>query len=366
MTPPVRVVHLGQQPPESYVAAVYLGGPAQPSWRAQAVELLRRWWNGAGELVVFSPEPERGSHCVPSAEQAVWEEQAMRRADVLLLHIPPGIPDLVANLKWGAWCASGRAVLSCPPEADGLPHFAEQHGVPVGHFLEEAVWSALGMLAGGARRSGGARSVPLLIWRTPQFQRWLRRLADGEQLLDARVDWVRHAPADAHRCWSIRVLTRVPGAQAAWRRLSSDRPDEWALVAHGEVDGEPVVLLTGDHPALPGGPLPGDGAPPVAAALAELGLCCGPERVVWHAPAPADVTSAHVVLPRSVQLSAAELVTLPRAALVVPVATLTAYRGVAWSTFGVVAGVLSSAGSGLGDVRPAGRQDRRPAQPAAP
>src|SRR5258708_3293070 len=42
----------------------------------------------------------------------------------------------------------------------------------------------------GARRPGGQRHVPLLLWRTASFQRWYcAQAAAGNALLSARVVW---------------------------------------------------------------------------------------------------------------------------------------------------------------------------------
>ncbi|MFF3016155.1 nucleoside 2-deoxyribosyltransferase domain-containing protein [Streptomyces sp. NPDC057939] len=199
--PEVRVVHVGQEPPESWAAAVYLCGPtpadpAAPSWRPDAVEALRSGWSRAGRLVVFLPEPAPGDGYPEYPDQVAWEEDAMRRCDVILFWIPRDmarLPGLVSNIKWGAWCDSGRAVLGTPPEAermDYLLHFAESLGVPVERTLSGAARAALREVGPGAVRTGGERAVPLTVWRTEPFRSWYaERARTGDRLLDARVEW---------------------------------------------------------------------------------------------------------------------------------------------------------------------------------
>ncbi|MFF4322750.1 nucleoside 2-deoxyribosyltransferase domain-containing protein [Streptomyces sp. NPDC001568] len=203
----VRVVHVGQEPPESWAAAVYLCGPtpadpAEPSWRPDAVAALRSVWSGAGRLVVFLPEPPAGGGYPAYPDQVAWEEDAMRRSDVILFWIPRDmtrLPGLVSNIKWGTWCDSGRAVLGAPPEAermDYLLHFAEALGVPVERTLAGAAGAALRAVGPGAVRTGGERSVPLTVWRTAPFRSWYAERGEaGHRLLDVRVEWYA-PPAD--------------------------------------------------------------------------------------------------------------------------------------------------------------------------
>ncbi|MFI2371897.1 nucleoside 2-deoxyribosyltransferase domain-containing protein [Streptomyces sp. NPDC018833] len=231
----VHVVYVGQEPPEAWAAAVYLCGPtatdpAEPSWRPDAVAALRAAWSGTGRLVVFLPEPVPGGTYPAYAEQIAWEEDAMRRSDVILFWIPRDmsrLPGLVSNIKWGAWCDSGRAVLGAPPEAERMAyllHFADALGVPVEHTVPATAGAALRTVGQGSRRHGGERAVPLAVWRSEPFRRWYAdRRAAGDRLLDARVEW--YAPAagpDGAPAWLLTV-TVAPGDGSAptFRRLLS-------------------------------------------------------------------------------------------------------------------------------------------------
>lgn len=220
---PVEVVHVGQEQPESWDAAVYLCGPTptdpeEPSWRPSAVAALRAAWDGAARLAVFLPEPAAGASYPPYADQVAWEEEAMRRSDVVLFWIPRTmnrLPGLVSNIKWGVWYDSGRAVLGAPPEAERMAyllHFAEVFGVPVERSLPEAAGAAVRAVGRGSRRAGGERAVPLVVWRSERFQRWYAtRRAAGCRLLDARVEWYERAAApDGCPAWLLTV-TVAPG-----------------------------------------------------------------------------------------------------------------------------------------------------------
>ncbi|MFY1675666.1 MULTISPECIES: nucleoside 2-deoxyribosyltransferase domain-containing protein [unclassified Streptomyces] len=221
--PRVDVVHVGREAPESWTAAVYLCGPtptdpATSSWRPDAVAALRSSWTGAGRLVVFLPEPPADGAYPAYSEQVAWEEDAMRRADVVLFWIPrhlPRLPGLVSNVKWGSWCDSGRAVLGTPPEAhrmEYLLHFAEALGVPVASTIEEAAGAALRSVGSGGARSGGERAIPLTVWRTDSFRTWYhRRVEAGDRILDARVDWYSPPSARDGASWLL-TATILPGA----------------------------------------------------------------------------------------------------------------------------------------------------------
>ncbi|MFE9557151.1 nucleoside 2-deoxyribosyltransferase domain-containing protein [Streptomyces sp. NPDC006692] len=228
----VRVVHVDEEPPDAWSAAVYLcgptpGDPRRPSWRPAAVAALRTGWSGEGTLVVFVPEPSAGGNYPAYAGQVAWEEEAMRLSDVVLFWIPRDmarLPGLVSNIKWGAWCRSGRAVLGAPPRAERMEyllHFAKALQVPVEQTVEDTVRAALDRVGPGVRRLAGERAVPLPVWRTEPFQRWYAvRTAAGERLLDAHVEWYSPAAGAAPANWLLTVtVAPADGAAPAVTRL---------------------------------------------------------------------------------------------------------------------------------------------------
>ncbi|MEU6760234.1 nucleoside 2-deoxyribosyltransferase domain-containing protein [Streptomyces sp. NPDC046685] len=234
----VVIVHVDEQPPTAWWAAVYLCGPTptdprEPSWRPAAVAALREGWAGPGTLVVFVPEPSAGGRYPAYAEQIAWEEEAMRLSDVIAFYIPRDmtrLPGLVSNIKWGAWCGSGRAVLGAPPEADRmeyLMHFAEALGVPVARSAEATVRAALDRIGPGVHRTGGERAVPLQVWRTGPFQRWYaQRLAAGDRLLDARVEWYGPQATASGTEGTPAPGTPAPGSPAP---VDAAHPADWLL-----------------------------------------------------------------------------------------------------------------------------------------
>ncbi|QHC32429.1 nucleoside 2-deoxyribosyltransferase domain-containing protein [Streptomyces sp. HF10] len=230
----VEVVYVGQEPPGSWEAAVYLCGPtpadpAEPSWRPAAVAALRAAWRGPGRLVVFLPEPTAGGSYPSYGDQIAWEEEAMRRSDAVLFWIPRDmrrLPGLVSNIKWGAWHDSGRAVLGAPPEAERMTyllHFAGAFGVPVERTLPGAAEAALRAVGRGSRRTGGERAVPLAVWRSEPFRKWYAARPAGCRLLDARVEWYERATApDGVPAWLLTVMCETgDGTGPTVRRLLS-------------------------------------------------------------------------------------------------------------------------------------------------
>ncbi|MGW7091215.1 nucleoside 2-deoxyribosyltransferase domain-containing protein [Streptomyces sp. NPDC054874] len=229
----VHVVHVDEEAPASWAAAVYLCGPtpadpAEPSWRPEAVAALRATWRGAGTLAVFLPEPAPGGSYPVYAAQIEWEENAMRRSDVILFWIPRDmerLPGLVSNIKWGAWCDSGRAVLGAPPEAERMAyllHFAEALGVPVERLITGAAGAALRAVGPGSPRTGGERSVPLPVWRSEPFRAWYaERTGAGDRLLDARVEWYAREGDGAAWLLTVTVAPSDGSAPAVHRLLSA-------------------------------------------------------------------------------------------------------------------------------------------------
>ncbi|MFJ9622915.1 nucleoside 2-deoxyribosyltransferase domain-containing protein [Streptomyces sp. NPDC101181] len=223
-TDAVHVVHVGEEAPANWAAAVYLCGPtpvdpADPSWRPEAVAALRSGWRGAGPLTVFLPEPAPGGSYPAYPDHIAWEEEAMRRSDVILFWIPRDmerLPGLVSNIKWGAWYDSGRAVLGAPPEAERMAyllHFAEALAVPVERSLPGAAGAALRAVGPGSPRTGGERSVPLPVWRSEPFRAWYaERTGAGDRLLDARVEWYARERGGAS--WLLTVTTAPKGGTA--------------------------------------------------------------------------------------------------------------------------------------------------------
>jgi hypothetical protein len=68
--------------------------------------------------------------------------------------------------------------------------YAGEAGIPLADDLADVVTLALDHIGPGARRVGGQRHAPLLLWRTSSFQTWLTsQEASGNQLRSGRLEW---------------------------------------------------------------------------------------------------------------------------------------------------------------------------------
>jgi 8-oxo-dGTP pyrophosphatase MutT (NUDIX family) len=193
--------------PPSFTSSLFLAGPRgaegdADSWQAQVLDLLQQ--AGYGGLVYLPPAGE------PTEEQLAWEEKALRHADAILFHLAPGPAgmDPLTRERWGAWRRSGKAVLCASLEQQVLRRAAARLRVPTGLTLAEAVNHLLPLLRPGVPRRGGERAVPLLLWRSPAFQRWYRALrAAGNELDDVEVEWIyrpRASPGRPPLLWALR------------------------------------------------------------------------------------------------------------------------------------------------------------------
>lgn len=295
MASEVVVVHANELPPESWDAAVFLAGPlprsaAIPSWNPEAIGHLRERWHGEGRLVVFTPEPRDGV-TVDYTGQIDWEHRGLHDADVIVFWVPRDLqtmPAFTTNIEFGSWYDSGKVVFGAPasaPKNEYLVHLAESRGVPVADALEGTVDAALAMIGSGARREGGERSVPLLVWRTDSFQSWYgAQRAAGNRLLGARLEWTfRVGPGRSVVCfWAAHVQIHV----AAEDRVKSNevvisRPDTAHVLLYqpGTTVDETIVVLVrefrspaatldGSVHELPGGS--GTEPEPVLQAAAEV------------------------------------------------------------------------------------------------
>lgn len=241
----VAVVYAGEEPPETFEGSVFLCGPTPrsgevTSWRPAALEQLRRRWCGDGLLVVFVPEPRDGTRWPTYDDNRTWELHWGDRADVTLFWIPrgPGMEGRTTNDEFGRWKDSGRAVLGTPPEAQHVRYqrdYATEHGIPLADTLDATVDLALALIGTGAQRSGGHRHVPLLLWRTVSFQRWLdAQRGAGNELRSGRVAWVLRTGSDRSVfLWAFHAAMWVAAEQ---REKANEvvlaRPDLSGVVAY--------------------------------------------------------------------------------------------------------------------------------------
>ncbi len=203
--------------PPAFSAAVFLAG-VPGRWRREAVELFCQ----AGfDGVMIVPEPRRRPGSTTPGEPpdperlAVWQEEALRHTDVLLLWLGDGgahDPE-VAEL-WGQWQRSSRVGLGAPGDTTGsIVRTASRQRIAVHTTLAETVTHCLALLSPGALRRGGERAVPLILWRSPGFQSWYKALRGaGHRLDDAQLEWSYRSKSAGRPplLWAMRPRVFLP------------------------------------------------------------------------------------------------------------------------------------------------------------
>jgi hypothetical protein len=207
----VVVVYAGESPPdEGWDASLFLAGPmprktAVPSWRPDALQAIWAAWTQPGRLVVFAPEARDGRPF--SYDHHSWEDRWLSIVDVITFWVPRDmqrLPGLNTNIEFGRWEGSGRYVFGAPADAVHVGYLrecAQRQEAPVALTLEETIGQALELIGEGARREGGQRDVPLLLWRVPEFQKWLA--AQATPFRGGRVLWVHDFHDGLPRYWAF-------------------------------------------------------------------------------------------------------------------------------------------------------------------
>jgi len=221
----VNIVYAQEPLPATCAASIFLAGPTPrdasvPSWRPEALALLRaKGFTGT----VFVPEPEKRlfDESFAYEAQVEWETRALARADVIVFWIPRrvvGMPALTTNDEWGFHKDSGRVVFGAPDDAEKVRYqrwWADHLAVPHARTLDQALDQALAQLGEVTpedHRAGGECDVPLVVWRRPEFRRWLaRQRSAGNALVGAKLLWTFRAGASRSRLvfWALQVDVHV-------------------------------------------------------------------------------------------------------------------------------------------------------------
>lgn len=215
MTGSITVVYANEQPPDAWDASLFIAGPMPrttdvPSWRPAALQAVEAAWPGAGDLVVFVPEPRDG---VPlHYDHHAWEDGWLAVVDVILFWVPRDmqhLPGLTTNVEFGRWESSGRVVLGAPPTAAHVGYLREcaaRNGIPLAETLDDAAAAAASLIGVGALRAGFERHVPLPVWLSPEFRTWKaeRQLA-GDIVTGARVLWIQRTDDGKPLRWVMNV-----------------------------------------------------------------------------------------------------------------------------------------------------------------
>jgi hypothetical protein len=254
----MQVVYARQDFPAAVKKTIFLAGPTPrspsvPSWRPQAIALLReRGFDGH----VFVPEDADGTVRGDYDDQIAWELAGLERADCILFWIPRDLetmPAFTTNVEFGHFASSGRAILAAPPDAPKLRYLRElahRRDVPAVDSLDGAIDLALAMIGDGVDRRDGECTVPAAIFRSTAFQAWYTaQRGAGNTLRGARVGWtLRTGPRrDWLFLWALHVDVWVASESRAKRHeVILGRPDTSQVVlirrAPHPLDGEVVLV----------------------------------------------------------------------------------------------------------------------------
>lgn len=122
------------------------GEPETPSWRPEAIALLRDiGFTGT----VFVPEAADGKPHKEYDHQVSWEWEGLSQATVVAFWVPrvlKTMPAMTTNVEFGYLAASGKLVLGAPDGASKMGYLkalATRHNIPCFNTLratlEEAV-----------------------------------------------------------------------------------------------------------------------------------------------------------------------------------------------------------------------------------
>jgi len=254
----VITVYAGQQPPESWVACIFIGGSAPglsasgTPWQSEFIALLRDRWASEGRLVVFAPGPGSGVRNDAGSELIDWYDHAFEIADVVMFWWPEDADLLLMSANLAAWNDSQRVVHGTPSYLQGryLLRYGDRHAMSTATTLAGMANAVLDKIGPGARRAAGEREVPLPVWRTDSFQRWYSaQTTAGNTLLGARQVWTFSAGSRKRILvyWALHVRMHV---QTEDRVKSNEvvisRPDISVLVLYqrgATIDDTTIVLV---------------------------------------------------------------------------------------------------------------------------
>lgn len=120
----MKVFYSDQKMPTNLVTepSIFLAGPTPrsldvPSWRPQALELLKKigYWG-----IVLVPEHQVRSDKADYYDQVEWEWQGLENAKAIAFWVPRELqtmPAFTTNVEFGSYIRSNRSVYGRPPEA---------------------------------------------------------------------------------------------------------------------------------------------------------------------------------------------------------------------------------------------------------
>lgn len=195
----VNVINYLQPLPEDLIGSVFLTGPTsrqsdEDFWRPDAMAALGE--AGYRHTVVV-PRYASGKPLDENVNTVRWEQEMLHASDAILLWLPRDLgesPGFTTSVEFGQFLSSGKLYYG-RPDSEPKTHYLDQRyreetGREPVSDLSALAAQVTEHVGDGARRTGGERSVPIHIWRTPYFQSWLTsQKAAGNRLDDARVQW---------------------------------------------------------------------------------------------------------------------------------------------------------------------------------
>lgn len=185
----MELVFSDDQIPTNILKSIFLAGPSPRNeevydWRNDAIKVLESIkYNGT----VFIPIPRNTFYKKEKNNkwtyynQIEWECECRNIADIVLYWIPRSnkLPGLTTNIEFGEDLKSGKVIYGRPSNAMSCRYLdvrAEEQKIEIHETLEETILKANKELGEGSLRQGTEIYVPLLIWKTIQFQTWYKNL----------------------------------------------------------------------------------------------------------------------------------------------------------------------------------------------
>jgi len=239
------VVYTGEQPPDTFASSIFLAGPsprkpADPNWRAEAIQILDRL---GYQGVVFAPvwRDPNAPGAFDYDKQIWWERKHLNMSDQIVFWVPRDLqtlPGFTTNVEYGVWLRSGKIMLGSPegaPKMDYLDWWACREHVDNYRDLGLMLRGAIDKLGAGALRSGGQREVPLHLWQKSEFQHWLSCQEGENRLEGAEVVWTFRVGARKEKTflWALHIRVWIASEQRSKvNEVVVFRPDVSAIVAY--------------------------------------------------------------------------------------------------------------------------------------
>ena len=140
--------------------SIFLAGPPPrrpdvPSWRPEALELLRGL-GFAGTVLV--PERRDWSARFDYTDQVEWEYAGLERCSAVAFSVPRDLerlPGFTTNVEFGRYAGSGRCVYGRPPEAPQTRYLDWLYGKLTGRRPEDSLEGTMQATVGMAGQAAG-------------------------------------------------------------------------------------------------------------------------------------------------------------------------------------------------------------------